>query len=238
MDHPRSRGEYEAFTQAGYGTEGSSPLSRGILEPVRPSPFKGGIIPALAGNTAFPPATSTSSRDHPRSRGEYLQTRVLRPLREGSSPLSRGIRLSLTGTFGEGGIIPALAGNTGFFLVRHQSSRDHPRSRGEYRSAVRGPTSEPGSSPLSRGIRPCHNLGSGRIWIIPALAGNTLMESRRPSLSWDHPRSRGEYQQWIAEFPRTEGSSPLSRGIHSQIELRVAAHRIIPALAGNTPYCQ
>ena len=50
-DHPRSRGEYHG---AGYdfgSWAGSSPLSRGILDPVDPRDVGGRIIPALAGNT-------------------------------------------------------------------------------------------------------------------------------------------------------------------------------------------
>mgnify|MGYP001017436095 CR=1 FL=1 len=70
-DHPRSRGEYWSVSSRRRSSRGSSPLSRGI-------PPKGcgmsdllRIIPALAGNTLLRPAGSSSSEDHPRSRGEY-----------------------------------------------------------------------------------------------------------------------------------------------------------------------
>ena len=92
-----------------------------------------------------------------------------------------------------------------------------------------------GSSPLSRRIL------AGRIWvimlfqIIPALAGNTR---RCRPFSWtrrDHPRSRGEYFTGASVILKPEGSSPLSRGIRAESCNGAGAHRIIPALAGNTP---
>ena len=70
-DHPRSRGEYYASEWVNATTEGSSPLSRGILghDPLTRTPH--GIIPALAGNTAFDENVIPDLTDHPRSRGEY-----------------------------------------------------------------------------------------------------------------------------------------------------------------------
>ena len=50
-----------------------------------------------------------------------------------------------------------------------------------------------GSSPLSRGI--LHKSLTLRVieGIIPALAGNTFLETFACPVSQDHPRSRGEY---------------------------------------------
>ena len=70
-------------------------------------------------------------------------------------------------------IIPALAGNTGSSFQVVKSTRDHPRSRGEYDVAGDLPKVDGGSSPLSRGI-PCHVITAvAANGIIPALAGNT-----------------------------------------------------------------
>ena len=52
---------------------------------------------------------------------------------------------------------------------------------------------------------------------------------------WDHPRSRGEYSGHPSTCQRREGSSPLSRGIPLHGGRASPTHRIIPALAGNTP---
>ena len=111
-DHPRSRGEYSVMVSFLPQRGGSSPLSRGIRR------SRGGradvvrIIPALAGNTWTAWSTPIRPRDHPRSRGEYDSVPAMLSRREGSSPLSRGIRAVLAVCFEVAGIIPALAGNT------------------------------------------------------------------------------------------------------------------------------
>ena len=70
--------------------------------------------------------------------------------------------------------------------------------------------------------------------IIPALAGNTRTYTNDQDMTWDHPRSRGEYRTPIAGLCRGLGSSPLSRGIPDYLRKPSVARRIIPALAGNT----
>ena len=131
-DHPRSRGEYAFAAPARKSQTGSSPLSRGI----RCSGYRRGwlrrIIPALAGNTTFPSCMNPSRKDHPRSRGEYRVETTTSHADNGSSPLSRGIRLMGTRDAHTSRIIPALAGNTPTSLRPVKSLRDHPRSRGEY----------------------------------------------------------------------------------------------------------
>ena len=72
-----------------------------------------------------------------------------------------------------------------------------------------------GSSPLSRGILSCHPIKLGALGIIPALAGNTAGLGKGLYEVGDHPRSRGEYDALGAGAGSDDGSSPLSRGIHS-----------------------
>ena len=91
-----------------------------------------------------------------------------------------------------------------------------------------------GSSPLSRGIPLSRRHESARLRIIPALAGNTDIDSIDDQSPRDHPRSRGEYEDPGARYSTRVGSSPLSRGI---LHPRPRGNRplgIIPALAGNT----
>ena len=52
---------------------------------------------------------------------------------------------------------------------------------------------------------------------------------------WDHPRSRGEYLNWLVAAGEGEGSSPLARGICGELEVMGPALGIIPARAGNIP---
>ena len=152
----------------------------------------------------------------------------------GSSPLSRGIPPLLPGCVSSAGIIPALAGNTAVIEETTRNTPDHPRSRGEYFSKVWNRIMEPGSSPLSRGIRAGLAGESLHRGIIPALAGNTANRHHGRRRSWDHPRSRGEYGAQRMEALTAAGSSPLSRGILLAIRRLGPTIRIIPALAGNT----
>ena len=174
-------------------TEGSSPLSRGILGGQAASHRGAGIIPALAGNTFALTSVMMVAPDHPRSRGEYQPDRPLTMPFDGSSPLSRGIRLlgRVHGFISR--IIPALAGNTPQLHRSPTVPSDHPRSRGEYEMA---PVNDPipnGSSPLSRGIHSPEYSPTRILRIIPALAGNTGVAGDLHDPRTDHPRSRGEY---------------------------------------------
>ena len=68
--HPRSRGENSLVYPATESCSGSSPLTRGKRrDPVRPRVL-GRLIPAHAGKTPRAHARASSSRAHPRSRGE------------------------------------------------------------------------------------------------------------------------------------------------------------------------
>ena len=68
--HPRSRGDNSRVYPATESCSGSSPLTRGKRrDPVRPRVL-GRLIPAHAGKTPRAHARASSSRAHPRSRGE------------------------------------------------------------------------------------------------------------------------------------------------------------------------
>ena len=152
---------------------GSSPLSRGIPRFPIWGRFPRRIIPALAGNTSKTAFLSASKSDHPRSRGEYAHIDDCLPTRDGSSPLSRGIRVWQDRVAKGVGIIPALAGNTYPKMTGVPSDWDHPRSRGEYTKGTDTVADAVGSSPLSRGILSVVSHMTQTIRIIPALAGNT-----------------------------------------------------------------
>ena len=173
VDHPRSRGEYRAITAPQLGRHW--------------------IIPALAGNTYRHPSSPTTWSDHPRSRGEYYVDKANHIAHHGSSPLSRGIHRNQDKTRVLFRIIPALAGNTHIVAFHNFHIRDHPRSRGEYQWQSFWTPLPLGSSPLSRGIPGGHDRGYLVVRIIPALAGNTAVNSSCTLGGPDHPRSRGEY---------------------------------------------
>ena len=216
------------------GTSGSSPLSRGIRTFYEIRENATGIIPALAGNTPTASSSERAARDHPRSRGEYGLSLPPLMAHMGSSPLSRGIPSTPLVVSRPIRIIPALAGNTIYGRSKQGKTTDHPRSRGEYDLRAQQARKDDGSSPLSRGILMGRADQASLERIIPALAGNTLMRRPPSIVQGDHPRSRGEYRPPRAQSCRRYGSSPLSRGIPSQLFNRHFPSRIIPALAGNT----
>ena len=111
-DHPRSRGEYLIRVVNVNVVVGSSPLSRGIPCRRNDAERRGRIIPALAGNTIPRDLRYHSTSDHPRSRGEYIDTAMSSESHDGSSPLSRGILSTGVEEILARRIIPALAGNT------------------------------------------------------------------------------------------------------------------------------
>ena len=55
-----------------------------------------------------------------------------------------------------------------------------------------------------------------------------------PTATWDHPRSRGVYQERGEGHQFPAGSSPLARGLHRGVGARPSERRIIPARAGFT----
>ena len=156
------------------GVIGSSPHSRGTHICLECLKERERIIPALAGNTIKPVRGFLVSRDHPRTRGEHHQKQNPWTDPLGSSPHSRGTRTRGLIHHSHIGIIPALAGNTGYNPFIIYVIKDHPRTRGEHSRTRLLETERWGSSPHSRGTQSFHHDILGHDGIIPALAGNTL----------------------------------------------------------------
>ena len=253
-DHPRACGEHFKFDVDADMRWGSSPRLRGTLPHGLAYLANLGIIPALAGNTWPRPANLLTCGDHPRACGEHMHHVSGLELPEGSSPRLRGTLGRGDRQGHQGGIIPALAGNTpamGVLLsvrgiipalagntirpcVGVRRGRDHPRACGEHHFAANSIGWMPGSSPRLRGTRDQRVLVNGRVGIIPALAGNTCVVAACRPIRRDHPRACGEHFHTLLATLRTPGSSPRLRGTR-QVRRGFADHRgIIPALAGNT----
>ena len=132
------------------------------------------------------------------------------------------------------GIIPAHAGKTGRPWYQYSCTRDHPRSRGENSHRIGGTEYPEGSSPLTRGKLVGARRGDGRRGIIPAHAGKTKGSRPAHSQPWDHPRSRGENHLPGLTHADDGGSSPLTRGKHANVGVRLVEGGIIPAHAGKT----
>ena len=113
QDHPRIRGEHEKARRSPRRRWGSSPHTRGArLRQARPR-RAARIIPAYAGSTGGPHTTSNRQWDHPRIRGEHDKDPYSDEALAGSSPHTRGARLSCRCRARRSRIIPAYAGSTG-----------------------------------------------------------------------------------------------------------------------------
>ena len=110
------------------------------------------------------------------------------------------------------GLIPARAGNTFCVRLSHAPTGAHPRSRGDHIFPSTVTVEDMGSSPLARGphvVSPLRVNGQG---FIPARAGTTACIFLGTSLSWAHPRSRGDHRLRTCWPTPATGSSPLARG--------------------------
>ena len=152
----------------------------------------------------------------------------------GSSPLTRGKRISLFNDLSQIRLIPAHAGKTG--LKPPKTSRDtaHPRSRGENHSSALDAHGQLGSSPLTRGKRALSGPLRKARRLIPAHAGKTCAVSPRVRTVQAHPRSRGENTGTSGPGLTMAGSSPLTRGKHRHLLGDLLLQRLIPAHAGKT----
>ena len=152
-DHPRSRGVYPSSWTSWRGPSGSSPLARGLPGGHDLRPPRLGIIPARAGFTHCFAPRLVLARDHPRSRGVYVDHLTAFPTVPGSSPLARGLQKHIPADKPWAGIIPARAG---FTRVGRRRAR-----------------AAAGSSPLARGLPMILGDIKPDYGIIPARAGFT-----------------------------------------------------------------
>ena len=152
----------------------------------------------------------------------------------GSSPLARGLPAHNVLVDNLPRIIPARAGFTACRNPFFGPDRDHPRSRGVYRSEWRRGVPLEGSSPLARGLLKVSIGLGGFSRIIPARAGFTIVNTQYRTPVSDHPRSRGVYPARFYRAAYFVGSSPLARGLHSPTPPFSTHMWIIPARAGFT----
>ena len=152
----------------------------------------------------------------------------------GSSPLTRGKHLADRVHELTHGLIPAHAGKTPSPPYKPASPKDHPRSRGEDSRVERHGRWTGGSSPFTRGKQERECVQALTHGIIPAHAGKTRPESRRPTGSRDHPRSRGENMPSAVSTGSYTGSSPLTRGKLDQMPFHAEEIGLIPTHAGKT----
>ena len=233
-DHPRSRGVYPPLPVGTPRVGGSSPLARGLQYRKSPAGPRRRIIPARAGFTWSCAWAPRASGDHPRSRGVYVHGNEAQYRGPGSSPLARGLRNCPEWMTCWMRIIPARAGFTSGWIIFLSRVWDHPRSRGVYGLRRRHGARRLGSSPLARGLRMMRSVVLTAVGIIPARAGFTVGRVSAVPGAWDHPRSRGVYDNEPLEGIHLDGSSPLARGLPRVVLGVEEPEGIIPARAGFT----
>ena len=111
--HPRSRGENAELHRRCASRRGSSPLTRGKHRRSDGEHLGPGLIPAHAGKTVGLGPPFRSAAAHPRSRGENARRGEPAGGGWGSSPLTRGKRVTEAVDLAANGLIPAHAGKTG-----------------------------------------------------------------------------------------------------------------------------
>ena len=89
--HPRIRGEYICPKKTDAPSIGSPPHPRGILRYSQGERSMARFTPASAGNMINVDIPVSSTQVHPRIRGEYSGTGIVRSRNSGSPPHPRGI---------------------------------------------------------------------------------------------------------------------------------------------------
>ncbi len=133
-DHPRVRGEQMAAETGQTADVGSPPRARGAVPADPDQRDEGGITPACAGSRTAIRSTSTTSRDHPRVRGEQTSCPDSPASSTGSPPRARGADPEPRTGSQVDGITPACAGSSEVVNNRATGRADHPRVRGEQTS--------------------------------------------------------------------------------------------------------
>ena len=161
------------FTPPVYSFAGSSPLTRGKLDPQSDQRNAHGLIPAHAGKTLRALARVKRLRAHPRSHGENVWAPLQGRRGKTSSPLTRGKPWGRVPHHCPRRLIPAHTGKTRLIASARSLCGAHPRSRGENQVNLVLDDGMQGSSPLTRGKPAAQRLSDLRERLIPAHAGKT-----------------------------------------------------------------
>ncbi len=210
------------------------PLARGRLLPPADDAADLGNTPARAGKTISISIMVTTSRKHPRSRGEDFSRQRSVTAPEETPPLARGRRIRREHRVMSRRNTPARAGKTRWSGSAQASRWKHPRSRGEDLSIFGLTTPEKETPPLARGRPMSVNATHDCLGNTPARAGKTDARRSCRFPPGKHPRSRGEdwpRRQYRLRYPETP---PLARGRLRQYRSDTRADGNTPARAGKT----
>ena len=192
------------------------------------------ITPAHAGKSIAASFSLTSSKDHPRTRGE--KRTLTSPLSGmlGSPPHTRGKVITNRYSRATTGITPAHAGKSQDMATNIVVCRDHPRTRGEKRTLTSPLSGMLGSPPHTRGKVITNRYSRATTGITPAHAGKSQDMATNIVVCRDHPRTRGEKYSFRRLRLTSRGSPPHTRGKATETQVRLLARRITPAHAGKS----
>ena len=210
--HPRACGEHGISMGSAWSRFGSSPRLRGTLLRAFLESVPARFIPAPAGNTLYGDESPASMAVHPRACGEHFCTLFSAFLSRGSSPRLRGTHRRVGAAGNLIRFIPAPAGNTCRGGATNSRSAVHPRACGEHTYTASTSDTGCGSSPRLRGTHRVEHREYAMARFIPAPAGNTIYQSKRPPQQAVHPRACGEHSAVRSRAVRGCGSSPRLRG--------------------------
>ena len=171
--HPRGHGEHKTLAIAVLSLAGSSPWSRGTHKQGNNCSRFDRFIPVVTGNTVAKALSFKYFAVHPRGHGEHCfaihQVKVSR----GSSPWSRGTRLSVGNGRSHRRFIPVVTGNTHILGFALGMITVHPRGHGEHGDCIFYCILDAGSSPWSRGTLLPLDSAIIPSRFIPMVTGNT-----------------------------------------------------------------
>ena len=172
---------------------GSSPRGRGTLKLSADPDHWLRVIPAWAGNTSAGVSASPLASGHPRVGGEHMPAPGAQQSVDGSSPRGRGTLAGGVFDLRSARVIPAWAGNTVGDRFVDSILAGHPRVGGEHVTTILRGQRVGGSSPRGRGTLPSDGWWMRSRRVIPAWAGNTILENLYRAYPAGHPRVGGEH---------------------------------------------
>ena len=213
-EHPRVRGDDLRQHPSARFALGTPPRARG-RHPHRPDRRRGHRnTPACAGTTYDAANPLAGVEEHPRVRGDDLDTITGRHNRAGTPPRARGRRTHPWWPLLRGRNTPACAGTTATACGCTSSPAEHPRVRGDDPDFLR------------RFVDGQRNT--------PACAGTTWTTASPTMRSTEHPRVRGDDAITALVTVLQLGTPPRARGRLLQRQNAGRIRRNTPACAGTT----
>ena len=130
--------------------------------------------------------------EHPRARGENQSGAMSGSRLSGTSPRTRGKQRFERWWIELARNIPAHAGKTSYTVGAGSAPTEHPRARGENPPLGAYRTTNPGTSPRTRGKPVSDYVDEPELRNIPAHAGKTRCINCTGQRVKEHPRARGE----------------------------------------------